>query len=208
MSSLCANCNVSSAVTDTVFKQCSRCKAVLYCSRQCQLDAWKLHKSSCKPPASSPLETANNYNNIGNELQKKGKYDEALVSCGKAHKIIEQELGEFHTSTGMSYNNIGNVLELKKDYDGALVAHRKALAIFQNAPGETYLTAMSHNNIGLVLYASLQYDDALIECRKALAIYNDSIGDHRADISKCNKSILNIQRDQIRHNKTDNTDGN
>jgi hypothetical protein len=25
-----------------------RCKAARYCSKECQVDAWKLHKSTCK----------------------------------------------------------------------------------------------------------------------------------------------------------------
>ena len=28
-------------------KRCSRCKAVWYCSRNCQKDAWKTHKTRC-----------------------------------------------------------------------------------------------------------------------------------------------------------------
>ena len=34
-------------------KTCSRCKAVNYCSRACQVDHWKTHKLECQKPGSS-----------------------------------------------------------------------------------------------------------------------------------------------------------
>ena len=30
-------------------KKCSACKAVRYCNRQCQRDAWKNHRAQCVP---------------------------------------------------------------------------------------------------------------------------------------------------------------
>lgn len=40
---LCEKCKTAFAT-----KQCSRCKNVWYCGRPCQLEDWKLHKSTCK----------------------------------------------------------------------------------------------------------------------------------------------------------------
>jgi len=31
-----------------IFKKCSRCKSVWYCSVECQRKAWKFHKTGCK----------------------------------------------------------------------------------------------------------------------------------------------------------------
>ena len=44
----CANCS-KEAKNDEKFKQCSKCKAQWYCSKECQVEAWKAgHKKDCK----------------------------------------------------------------------------------------------------------------------------------------------------------------
>ena len=44
----CANCS-KEAKTGEKFKQCSKCKAQWYCSKECQVEAWKAgHKKDCK----------------------------------------------------------------------------------------------------------------------------------------------------------------
>ena len=35
------------------WKKCSRCKALPYCSRECQQKHWKTHKKDCKKPGST-----------------------------------------------------------------------------------------------------------------------------------------------------------
>ena len=46
--SRCFNCS-KGAKTSEKFKQCSKCKAQWYCSKDCQVDAWKAgHKKDCK----------------------------------------------------------------------------------------------------------------------------------------------------------------
>ena len=47
----CANCGVAEAVGGGALKPCSRCKAVVYCGKECQLQHWKKaggHKAECK----------------------------------------------------------------------------------------------------------------------------------------------------------------
>ena len=44
----CANCS-KEAKTGEKFKQCSKCKAQWYCSKECQVEAWKAgHMKDCK----------------------------------------------------------------------------------------------------------------------------------------------------------------
>ena len=46
--SYCANCSKEAKTGDN-FKQCSKCKAQWYCSKECQVEAWKAgHKKDCK----------------------------------------------------------------------------------------------------------------------------------------------------------------
>jgi MYND finger len=42
----CAHC-----LREAAAKKCARCKAVRYCSKECQTAAWKAHKKECKAPA-------------------------------------------------------------------------------------------------------------------------------------------------------------
>ncbi|EJK75315.1 hypothetical protein THAOC_02962 [Thalassiosira oceanica] len=49
--SLCAYC-AKKAETGEKFKQCSKCKAQWYCSKECQVEAWRAgHKKDCKRAA-------------------------------------------------------------------------------------------------------------------------------------------------------------
>ncbi|EJK73694.1 hypothetical protein THAOC_04668 [Thalassiosira oceanica] len=49
--SLCVNCS-KKAQTGEKFKQCSKCKAQWYCSKECQVEAWRAgHKKDCKRAA-------------------------------------------------------------------------------------------------------------------------------------------------------------
>jgi len=50
--SSCARCGVAGPV----LKACARCKAVVYCSRECQAAHWKAgHKGSCSKSSSSTI---------------------------------------------------------------------------------------------------------------------------------------------------------
>ncbi|KAA1476023.1 hypothetical protein DENSPDRAFT_932741 [Dentipellis sp. KUC8613] len=42
------------------FQACSRCKQVIYCSKECQVKSWPFHKAPCKMAAEARKATANN----------------------------------------------------------------------------------------------------------------------------------------------------
>jgi len=44
----CLKCGVTETVEGKRLKQCIKCKAVYYCSRECQVADWKEHKKLCK----------------------------------------------------------------------------------------------------------------------------------------------------------------
>ncbi|KNC53514.1 uncharacterized protein AMSG_01227 [Thecamonas trahens ATCC 50062] len=46
----CAKCRTLMA-EGTALKRCSRCKKTVYCSRDCQVAHWKIHKPACKAVA-------------------------------------------------------------------------------------------------------------------------------------------------------------
>ncbi|KAI8602168.1 putative MYND domain protein [Dissophora ornata] len=43
----CANCAKASTESGNPLKRCAKCKTVNYCSRECQLAHWKIHKKVC-----------------------------------------------------------------------------------------------------------------------------------------------------------------
>jgi hypothetical protein len=45
---VCNNKTCYKVETDKCFSRCGRCKIVEYCSRECQIKDWSLHKKSCK----------------------------------------------------------------------------------------------------------------------------------------------------------------
>jgi hypothetical protein len=47
----CASCQVHSA--NTKLKRCARCKAVFYCSVQCQRRSWASHRTCCSTASST-----------------------------------------------------------------------------------------------------------------------------------------------------------
>ena len=51
----CANCGALEAPGGAALKPCARCKSVVYCGRECQIEHWKApggHKSSCSAVSS------------------------------------------------------------------------------------------------------------------------------------------------------------
>jgi ankyrin repeat protein len=53
----CAACGSSSSgASNANFKKCARCLAVRYCSKNCQLTHWPVHKVSCMAPVAAPCD--------------------------------------------------------------------------------------------------------------------------------------------------------
>jgi hypothetical protein len=47
----CAQCKLIASV---ITKRCGKCKAVYYCTVDCQIKHWPTHKLNCAAPASAP----------------------------------------------------------------------------------------------------------------------------------------------------------
>jgi TPR repeat protein len=51
LSTSCANCSITEAMGSLTMKSCARCKAVVYCGKECQIQHWKAeggHRAVCK----------------------------------------------------------------------------------------------------------------------------------------------------------------
>ena len=44
----CSHCYKTGTLKDVQFMRCSKCKVTTYCSRECQVANWKIHKIHCK----------------------------------------------------------------------------------------------------------------------------------------------------------------
>ena len=61
MSKSCANCNKTAAELDIKLKQCGKCHTQPYCSRECQVAHWPVHKALCSPAPTDTAQTATNH---------------------------------------------------------------------------------------------------------------------------------------------------
>lgn len=72
---------------------CSRCKAVRYCSRECQKAHWKEHKKVCKAPSNGAQKSAEELAAI--EKKKKEEAElKAFLEMVKPKSLIEQAAGK------------------------------------------------------------------------------------------------------------------
>lgn len=55
LSSSARSCSQCSQIPKDPVKRCSRCNLVAYCSKECQVQAWKIHKKVCQSLASLSL---------------------------------------------------------------------------------------------------------------------------------------------------------
>ncbi|CAF4759177.1 unnamed protein product, partial [Rotaria sp. Silwood2] len=69
-------------------------------------------------------------NNIGNVLNRQGKYDEALDYYQQALKIREKSYPSGHADIGVSLNNIGGCYENQNQRKMALEYYHRALNIY------------------------------------------------------------------------------
>jgi Tfp pilus assembly protein PilF len=104
--------------------------------------------------------TSNNHiaeNNLGNDLMKKGRLDEAIVHFRKALEI--------YANYPEAHNNLGYALANKGNWSEAIPAYRAAMRVRPNYP-------KAHNNLAISLAETGKTDEALAEFREALR--NDS----------------------------------
>eukprot|EP00590_Aulacoseira_subarctica_P011785 CAMPEP_0172428684 /NCGR_PEP_ID=MMETSP1064-20121228/47363_1 /TAXON_ID=202472 /ORGANISM="Aulacoseira subarctica , Strain CCAP 1002/5" /LENGTH=273 /DNA_ID=CAMNT_0013173591 /DNA_START=54 /DNA_END=875 /DNA_ORIENTATION=- len=170
-------------------KKCTRCRYARYCSRECQLEHFKEHKSYCKklavPENIVRLHHANHMKEEGSTLMKSGRLDEAIYKQREALHIFRELLGENDTHTAFTCGDMGDALRQKDKYEEALVEFRKVLDIYRKVFGENHiLAANTYDNIGHVLLAQGRVDDSLIGYGKALSIRINLFGENHEDTAQ------------------------
>ena len=98
------------------------------------------------------------HNNLGNVLDDRGRFDEAVAEYRKALEI--------RPDYAKAHSNLGLALAGRGQFDAAIVEYRKALKINPDL-------AEARNNLGVALAGRGQFDAAIAEYRKALEIRPD-----------------------------------
>lgn len=115
---------------------------------------------------------------IGDFLDRYGKYDQAKEVILRNIKLSETLFGVEHQDTATLYNKIGIVYHRLADYDKALEYYLKAIEIQKKVLGEEHShTATSYNNIGAIYYVLADYDKALKYVLKTLEIEKKVFGE-------------------------------
>jgi protein O-mannosyl-transferase len=131
--------------------------------------------------------TANNiaHLNLGHDLRKKGKLDEAIAFYQKGLQT-EPDNAEYH-------NNLGNTLREKGRVNEAIAQYQKALQI---KPA----FAEAHFNLGKALRQKGQVDEAITHFQKALQIEPDlvpariNLGNALLQEGKADQAVTHFQR--------------
>jgi tetratricopeptide (TPR) repeat protein/serine/threonine protein kinase len=101
--------------------------------------------------------------NLGLELVKKGRLDEAIAEYKEAIRLKKDY--------AMAHNNLGNALYNKGRLDEAIAQFREAIRLKKDY-------TMAHGNLGYALRVKGLLDEAIAECREAIRLNKDLPGAH------------------------------
>jgi len=127
------------------------------------------------------------------DLNRAGKYAEAVPLARQALAIRQAVLGERHPDTAESLNKLAELLEAQGNYAAAKPLYEQALAIRQAALGERHPdTATSLNNLALLLKAQGDYAAAKPLLEQALSIYKAVLGERHPDTATCLNNLAEL----------------
>ena len=145
---------------------------------------------------------ATSYNNIGNILDKQGKYLEALEYYEKSLRIRKETLATNNPNIATSYNDIGNVLDKQGKYSEAIEHYEKCLYIWKKSLSANHpRIALLYNNIGNVLYKQNKFMEAIDYYGKCLKIWKKSLSSKNILIATLYNNIGSVLNKQGRYSE-------
>jgi hypothetical protein len=130
-------------------------------------------------------ETAQSYDDMGNNLISLGRNAEAEAVTRKGLAIRRRLLGDDHLDTSSSYYGLATCLNNQDRYAEAEVLSQKALVIVRKSRGDDQDdTAAVYNCLAISQNGLGRYAEAEEGFRKSLAIHRKSRGDDHADTTQ------------------------
>lgn len=143
--------------------------------------------SAAEPPKFTPeqlvqLREAKKLNDQAVELEKQGKYKEALEPAKKVLEVRQKILGEKNPITATALMLVGHLSQNSGDAAAAKSYFEQALAIRQEVLGKEHAdTATTLSKLGFVLQSQGDYAGAKANYTKAVAIRKKVLGEKDPD---------------------------
>ena len=123
--------------------------------------------------ASTPLEEAQTYYQLGQIKSNQRKSLDAIDLYKKALTIYRKQLGPDHENIGTIYNNIGLVYDELDQYPQALQSYQEALSVYQKKLDNNHLIiGTCYNNIAAAYANMKNYKQALFYYEESYKIYD------------------------------------
>ena len=130
--------------------------------------------------SSQSVEEANRLYAQYTQLQKEGRYKEAIPIAGQVLAIYEKAFGPEHLSTAAALNGLAELYRNLGDYQKALPLYDRSLAIYEKVRGPEHQdVATILNNLAFFYRTMGNYQKSEDLYRRALSIYEKALGpDH------------------------------
>ena len=131
---------------------------------------------------------------LGYEMRKKGKYEEAKVFYLAALEGRRRVLGEEHKDTLASMNNMGVLLHKMEDYEGSLDYFQQAFRVQETVLGKTHPDALTTimNMANTYMVGLKDFVKAEEMFRQALDGYEKSLGKEHEHTKLCARNLAKL----------------
>jgi tetratricopeptide (TPR) repeat protein len=138
------------------------------------------------------------------ELQKIGKYSEALDPCQRSLAIREKELGGEDFFVAVSLNGLAVSYYAKGEYGKAEPLFQRALAILEKEPGPEHpVIVPTLLNLAALYYAKGEYGKAEPLFQRALAIREEQHGPEHPDVAQSLNNLAMLYKGKGEYEKAE-----
>jgi CHAT domain-containing protein/Tfp pilus assembly protein PilF len=162
---------------------------------------WAARSAGAQPSAAKPdpqaLAEAKRLGTEVEELQKQGKFAEAVPLAEHSLSLREKELGPMHPDVAASLNRLGDLHDSLGEPGKALPLVTRALSIRENALGRSHPdVAASLNSLANVHVSRGEYATAIPLFDRALAIREKALGSMHPKVAETLSSLGDLYLEQ------------